>query len=381
MRHWRRAIDDCVTDARVMHASDPKPSIGPFRRPHSTFWMRSVQFSGLQRILHLVSEFPDGIRAGELNHQIIKRKVYVTERGSPEKSTLYHCRTTLLHLGAIIRYRGRLTVNRRDPLVATVLDRSAPEDEDLSRTTREAFAALVLGNPDCRDGFFRLFVGDQGGISASEFRETAGSVIWNPVPAVNRQRTAPKKRREYQPVDLRSEILGEKIRLSSPVQIQAIHWGVRYWALQLRLVDEFFETGRGSVMYPVRFQESADTAESVIEEFLSIRTDPGEWTTLSIHDMLNMCCKKKGYAVNTLFDAIRTFVKTNPGYVRLIPTIPNFAAIAATSSRRESFELRGYFTDSRGRVISHVRFHNTIGGPEHGKTTRKAQQEKGGSKD
>ena len=361
-----------------MRARNPNPSISRSRGPNATFWMRFVQFAGLQRILHLVSEFPEGIRAGDLNRQILERKLYLTEHGSPEKSTLYHCRTTLLHLGAIIRYRSRLTVNRDAPLIASILDSSVPDDEELSPRTREAFAALVLRNRDCRNGFFRLFVGDQGGISRSEFRKTAGCVVWNRIPSVSRKRTAPKEKRDYQPVDLRSEILGEKITLASNVQIQAIHWGVRYWALELRLIGEFFETGRGSVMYPIRVDDSAGGAESAMREFLGIRTDPGEWTTLSVHEMLNVCCEKKGYPVATVFDGIRTLMRTYPGHVALIPTIPNFAAIAATSIKRESFELTGYFTD-KGRLISHIRVHNTIRGPEHGKIARKADQEKGGS--
>ncbi|MFC1597546.1 hypothetical protein ACFL5Q_06375 [Planctomycetota bacterium] len=344
--------------------------------------MRSLQFTGLQRILHLVEEFQDGIRAGELNEEIFRRAIYVTARGLPAKSTLYHCRTALLHLGAIMRCRGRLAVNRDDPLVAKILDSSSPEDKELSPGTREAFAALVLGNADCRNGFFRLFVGDQGEIATSEFRKGARSVVWNPTPAVNGKRTAPKnnKRRKYQAVDLRSEILGEKVTLASPVQIQAILWGVRFWALELGLIGEFFETGRGSVMYPIRLQEPTGTTESVIAEFLSIRADPGDWTTLSVHEMLNVCCKKKGYAVEALFDGIRAFVKTNPGYVTLIPTIPNFAAIAATSTMREKFELTSYFTDFRGRFISHIRFHNTIREPEHGKSSKKGRKKEGRSR-
>ena len=128
-------------------------------------------------------------------------------------------------------------------------------------------------------------------------------------------------------------------------------------------------------MYPVRIDVSADGAEFAVCEFLSMRTDPGEWTTLSVHEILNACCEKKGYPLNTVFDGIRALIRTYPGRVALIPTIPNFAAIGATSSARESFELSGYFKDSKGRVISHIRFHNTIRGRKHGKTARKARQE------
>ena len=43
---------------------------------HPGYWMRSVQFAGLHRILHRIAGFREGIRVKELNQVIIDNRDY-----------------------------------------------------------------------------------------------------------------------------------------------------------------------------------------------------------------------------------------------------------------------------------------------------------------
>ena len=314
------------------------------------FWMRSIRFSGLHRVLHLVASYQDGIRAGELNREIIVRNLYRTARGTPAKSTLYHCRNTLLQLGAIERAGRRLFPVTNNPAVVALLQEPPPIGEELSQTAKDSFAVLVLSNDDCLRNFFRLFV-PNAPILPPQFRARAQPVVW-----LQPSSTSGSRR-----VELRSTAGTESIALTSPIEIQSILYGVRYWATdELELIDEFFETARGSVMYPIRVYGQADAAVTVMERILGPPRDPGDWTTVSVNALLRTICEAGGYSVTALFDGIRRLTTQHPGHVVLIPTIPNIAAISARSHHREAFELRGYFTDSRGRIISHIRFHNSL---------------------
>lgn len=249
-----------------------------------------------------------------------------------------------------------LLVASNNPIVERLLDAPLPEQNSLSPRAREAFADLVLRNPDCFQHFFHLFVSDDTPVGLERFHANAKPVVWIQATHGRSTRT----------IELRSVARQETALLESPVTIRSILYGVRYWARdELQIVDEFFETARGCVMYPVRADASLEDTNVITLRVLDLPADPGDWTTVSVNTLLRLFCERQGYHVSTLFDAIRTMIRTYPAHVALIPTIPNFAAVSATSRNRETFELRGYFTDGHGRLISHIRFHNTLRGLRH----------------
>lgn len=339
---------------------------------HPGFWMRSVQFAGLHRILHCVAEFAGEVRVAELNRLILRRRVYSTERGEPSKTTLYHCRNTLLQLGALERRGNSLSVARRNRHVAALLAETPCQGRALTRGASEAFGELVLRNSDCHQSFFRFFLRHPRPASVTNFRTSARSVVWNTIDDASVEtspltqetssahRPSNRGRRKYWPVELRSVSTKEAVLLRAPIQIQAIMYGVRDWATkQLGLLDEFFDAGRGHVLFPVRHDEETGT-DAAIAAILAVPTNGTEWTTVSVRDLLCDFCEVQGYTVGTLFRGIREFVRANVGHVSLISTIPNFAAITATSRKAADFELETAFRDSHGRLVSHVRFHNTV---------------------
>lgn len=330
----------------------------PLTSAHPGFWMRSLQFAGLHRILHRVAKQSAGIRAKDVNRLVLEHRDYWTDRGEPSKTTLYHCRATLLNLGALRRDGQCLTVATENPLITALLDTAPVElGAPLPQSASEAFSSLILVNPDCHGNFFRLFLPRI--TTAEQFRELAGSVVWHPL-----------DRDGQQQYELRSESSGDRIQLSAPIQIQSILYGVRDWACkQLSLLDEFYETGRGTVLFPISHRTPEEASSALLAAVLAMAQDSEEWTTVSIRDLLRNLCERDGFTVETLFSAISSFVRNHPGKVSLIPTIPNFAAITATSRKRADFQLGSVYHDTRGRVISHFRFHNTIR-EQHGKTGR-----------
>jgi len=343
------------------------------------FWMRSVQFAGLHRILHLIAQFREGIRVSDLNGEICERRVYRTQHGQPSKTTLYHCRNTLLQLGAVQRSGGRLAVVRGDRHVAALLAEPPVQADALPIAACAPFSELVLRNRDCHENFFRLFLPGSKRVSLARFRSAGRPVVWSPVddgvadtrspqPALPPQHWAKGPRRKrYLPASLRSEDSGAGMILRAPIEIEAVLYGVRYWATkQLRLIDEFFVTGRGQVLYPVRHPEGGCRKNAVIRRILCAPDDGSGWTTLSIQELLHTSCERDGYPVSVLFDGIKEFSRTNPGCVALIATIPSFAAITATSRKRANFQLETAFRDSHGRLISHIRFHNSLRRQYHG---------------
>lgn len=315
-------------------------------------WMRPVSFSGLHRILHLVAEYPNGITPGNLDSAIRERELYTTEKGNqPSRTTLYHCRNTLLRLGLLRRDDKRI-------LIKGTLDESGKllrEPPELSltprRTVRKEFARCVLNNEDCRTAFFDLFLKDYGDDPLSAFRRHARPVHWNPDADDRRERRA----------ILESDHFGERKVLRTPVEFKAILYGVRYWARdELYLIDEFVDTQSKVQLYPVR-DISAEVGRSVcLEEMASIREPACEWTSFSLRKLIKTCGVGHRLRKQMVFETVKWLNSRHHGYVQMITTSPSMATLGEGNPQRRDLALSDYPKDSEGCYISHVRVHNDV---------------------
>jgi hypothetical protein len=326
----------------------------------SEFWMRSISFAGLHRILHVLAERSEGLTPAELNSIIVERRIYETQRKlRPAPATLYHCRNTLLKLSAVLRNERRLVVNSANPHVQTLLLQSPSEDCKLDGPARESFSELVLINQACRRCFFDLFMPDANTYTAQEFREAAVSVVW---------KSDPNGDKTTRTVIFEATHSGRIMNVHSASEINAVLYGLRYWALdELQLADEFFCGKRGSVMYPIVLQKRDVAVEEIIEEILLLcGSDGDEWTTLSVQGLIESCGEKRRRPVAHVFDAIRRLARLHSGEVVLIPTSRSFASISAGfNQQRQDLELRSRLRDSQGRYISHIRIHDSLRSLQH----------------
>lgn len=327
------------------------------RLQHSEYWMRSISFAGLHRILKAVAAFPNGLRAGELNKLVQEKNILLTRRhSSPALTTLYHYRNTLLHLQALKRDGRMLRVNDDDPDVRKLLHQPAPVngDQSLSDAARDSFAALVLNNEQCRSLFFNLFMpSGTHANSVSIFRQNGVPVRWF------RKRSSRGTEIVFQ-----NNTTGRIARCSSPISVASILYGVRYWALkELELIDEYSQGSEGStIMFPV-FRPSAtgiDVAVLQTVHFLLSLRATGEWTRFSVFDLIAHCCEARRQPISVLFGAIDWLLHEWPNHTVLIPTSRALATLPATSPQRETLELRRYYKTSSSPYISHIRIHKDV---------------------
>ena len=311
--------------------------------------MRSVQFAGLHRILHAVAD-AGHVRANSLTTLISERQLYVTLRGKPSNTTLYHCRNTLLQLGALKRRAAELSVAVDVPAVRSLLAEPPPRGRTLSPTAKTLFAELVLANDDCDKHFFSLFWNVATESTLQDFRRNATSVTWRPAVSGS-----------VGTYELASEILKRRLVLVTPIQVRSILYGVRDWAAkQLDLIDEYSEPGRGCVMFPLRHPGLPLATDELLDCAVSHATKEAEWWTVSIRTLLAAACEQRGFSVQSLATAIKVLRTKYPGHIRLIATTESMTTITARTRKRAEFELSTAIRDARGRVISHLRIHNSI---------------------
>ncbi len=325
----------------------------------SEYWMRAISFAGLHRILKAVADFPNGLRASEINKLVQEKDISLTRRSSPPApTTLYHYRNTLLHLRALKRDGRMLRVNYEDPDVYKLLRELVPAkgDQSLCDAAKDLFAALVLKNEQCRSLFFDLFMpSDASSDSVSSFRQNGVPVKWS------RPRSSHAKE-----VILQNSTTGYTAYLTSHASVAAILYGVRYWARdELKLIDEYCQrSDGGTIMFPVfRPGPSVKGIDSAVLQtvrfVLSLRT-PGEWTLFSVFDLIARCCEVHRQPISVLFGAIDWLLHEWPHHTVLIPTSRALATLTVTSPQRETLELRRYYKTSNGPYISHIRIHKDI---------------------
>lgn len=327
------------------------------RLQQSEYWMRSISFAGLHRILKAVAAFPNGLRAGELNELVQEKNILLTRRhSSPALTTLYHYRNTLLHLQVLKRDGRMLRVNDADPDVCELLHQPAPANGDqlLSDAARDSFAALVLNNEQCRSLFFDLFMPSDGSFdSVANFRQKGLPVRWS------REHSSRATEIVFQ-----NATTGRIARCLSAISVTSILYGVRYWALkELELIDEYSQGSEGStIMFPVSRPSATEIDATVLQTvrfLLSLRRS-SEWTLFSVFDLIAHCCEARRQPISVLFGAIDWLLHVWPKHTVLIPTSRALATLTATSPQREILELRKYYKTANSPYISHIRIHKDI---------------------
>ncbi len=331
------------------------------RSPSPTYWMRAVSFAGLHRLLRAVAKTSGGLRAREINALVLDRQVTLTPRtSSPKPTTLYHYRNTLVRLGVLARYGLRLRPNLDDPDVLALLDEAAPADGPaVSNAAREHFAALVLRNPDCRALFFDLFMpSGRRCDSVTDFRKHGAPLTWT------------RRRSDgHAAIAFRNHATGRTTDHPSRAGASAVLYGLRYWARdELALVDEYSTRSIDrTTLFPVSRPASSPAEHQAailhaVRFLLSLRPRHrrGEWTMLSVSDLIVEYCETHRQPRSVLFGAIHWLQREWPGHTSLVPTPLRLATIAASSPQQERLALRRYYKPEGGPYVSHIRFHQDV---------------------
>lgn len=333
------------------------------------YWMRSVSFAKLHWMLCFVAEHPTGLRARDINlaaasSGLLRGRV---AGSTPSATRLYHYRATLVRLNALRREGTRLYANDSDPDVRCLVQ-NPPRDlgnKVLDTAAKDPFAALVLRNADCRLCFFDAFmISDVSPLTVADFRQHAKSVKYT----IERSKSsltitlANKIKRD------RRLVLSSPTERRSPPVVQAIPYGIRYWAhKELDLIDEYCHHSDGSiVMFPL-LEPIASASKGldprvreIANHILSLR-DTDDWTVLAIYDLIARCCEARRRPLRLLYKAIDLLMCRLSRYIVLIPTPRRLAAIGIQSTQREKMELRNYYRyrGERGPYISHLRIHKS----------------------
>jgi len=316
-------------------------------------WMRgSVSFVALRELIGYIAQHPEGVRPKEMETWAREKARLRTQSGKlVSKTTIYHYRNTLRHLGILVVANGRYQIAKEQPLVFKLLETIRTGTPKLLPQERELFARFVVQNPDCREYFFDLFMPE--GITDYDlggFLAKGQPVVWRRM-EIEEQRIEELYNLEHR----------EKRRwIRSEDERQAILYGVRYWARnELGFIEEIFLEGTGGMMFPVYLGGPVPDPR-ILKALQEAIFPQEEWTFFSLREIATTWGPEYRVSLKRLYGTLQWTHRQFPQYVVFIPTSESFATITATSPQAEIYHLRGYLRDEKGRYISHIRVHRKL---------------------
>lgn len=331
--------------------------------------MRYVSFVNARNLLFLLlKQHPGGITAKEMDALVKREGVLTTQRGKGiSRTTTFHVRNTLYHLG-LLELRDRLYVPARDAALIAHLSQAEGYVKQLTTEEKIDFARRILKNADCHDVFLWLF-----GAEATElevFVEQAGVVRWRSedIPGledVSRTVQEESKTGRMRKAQRRWRVVmtssAGEVTLQTEDEVQAVFYGVRYWLMQLNVLDEMFFEGEGG--HTFMFSTNPRNSQVLLLPYLKRELVPGvPWTPVHLRPLILEVARSQHATLEVTHAAFRQLARRYPQYIYLIATARSFATITASSASAEEFQLRGYLKDDHGRIISHARLHEKIGG-------------------
>lgn len=316
----------------------------------TNLWMRSVRFTTLRDLLALVAQSAPGLYATEMERLLRRESSFAGQRGKPpSRTTIYHCRNTLVHLGIIVRRGRRYVPNYENTLVRELLAVLRPGAPNLSPEERLLFSQLVIANEDCQRAFFDLFMSLPDSYGLEDFLSFGQRVAWKSfLEAGNRwvllYNLDDSNRQQW---------------LKTEAEFQAVLYGVRYWARnELGFLDEIFLEDLGGVMFPVEAEGPVPEPRivSALAESINGKT---EWTVLSVRDVAFRWAPRFRVPLSRVFATLSAVRKAYPEFVVVIPTSEAFATITAQTPAAEAYQLRSYLQEA-GRYVSHIRVHRKL---------------------
>ena len=212
--------------------------------------MRYVRFEKIRDLLYIIESKNDELRPADLERIGIEESVFLNDEGEPfGHSTQYHYRKVIENLGLAELVNGKYRINR-NPDVMRILDLSKKNEPSLNEIEKESFRNLIINNVDCRKHYFNYFIEDED-YDLKIWSSNAISVKVETKTNIASTKEELKDMPRFW-IRIKNEKIGKIYDLRSYDNISAIIWGIRRWANDLGLTDEYMLSSQlGRIIFPL----------------------------------------------------------------------------------------------------------------------------------
>lgn len=227
----------------------------------SIYWMRKVTTLSKIRDILLLIEKRGGLRHTEIADIGIKEGIFIKKDGKPLAPTpIYHCIRATRKLGLITQDRNRKYIVNQNRPEACMLIKLNRYLVSLDREESLIFQKLIIGNSDCRNVFFWLFMGKRN-FSWNNFVKYAEAVFV--FPTIIKKQGEKARTKKYV-----NKKTGYQITLQTPLERIAIEWGLELWGEECYLIDEIYIDESKHVLYPL--EQQTLKFDNFVKKFLQL---------------------------------------------------------------------------------------------------------------
>lgn len=329
-------------------------------------WMRWLDFRALRDLLLLIGEYPQGLRANELEKLATDEGVLLRRDGRPyARSIHYHHRRTLERLELIQKQKDRVTLHHQNPEIGALTAQTSIGGR-LGSAEKKAFANVVLRNRDCHEVFF------------THFRPTRESVsdVWTfvergrAVEVVVRSHFALKSgseggrgrhdgRNRSKRVAIRADEAVDWAVFDGAEAVQAIHFGLRSWCVdQLGFLDVAYKSDGSYVTFPKHIDAPLTDQDLAARMFEGLHF-ADDWATERIPDFALTAGIEHRVSIEQAKGVLKGWITAHPDLVAGVPTRVGFI-IAGLPESQHDLALKRYLKSSSGAYLSHIRIHRDL---------------------
>ena len=334
-------------------------------KKRETLWMRYVDFEKIKDMLHLVYENNGKLRAGILEQLAIERGILIKkENGKPLTHTpRYHYRKVMEGLG-LAEVEQKFYYVSKDKRVREFIELTSFK-KPLSPEAKGILREIIVRNNDCRKYFFDVFM-EEDTYTLEDLRKEGGYIIvetksMREPPAEKKMEQKKnneniRKKKKVGAVILKNPSSGKMIGLRTQDEIHAIFWGVRLWALKLKITDEIFMSfAEGRIIYPVNPDFSDKILINALLNKIKADNSDSEWVVLHIPTFIKEVALSTRFSVGEIKNFLEGLKTKYPLSTMFIPSSTMFIDIKTPFERQDSAFRGSYLYEEGKGYISHLR--------------------------
>jgi hypothetical protein len=154
---------------------------------------------------------------------------------------------------------------------------------------------------------------------------------------------------------------GKMIELRTQDEIHAIYWGVRLWALKLKITDEIFISfAEGRIIYPVNSDFSDKILINALLNKIKADNSDSEWVVLHIPTFIKEVALSTRFSVDKIKNFLEDLKIKYPLSTMLIPSSTMFIDIKTPFEKQDSAFRDSYLYEEGKGYISHLRIGREI---------------------
>ncbi|KAF5083800.1 hypothetical protein DSECCO2_86030 [anaerobic digester metagenome] len=327
-----------------------------------SLWMRAANFKVIRNFIYRVYHSNGQYSSSELDSISIKEGIFKKENGLPfSRSTCFFYRKICENLELIQKINGKYYIN--ESLKNHDFFNNVNSDNPLSKSEKKFFSEIILLNEECFNFFFSIFI-KQKPKSASEFQKDA---VFCRVVVKTQQKNDvnlffdPKRKKTRIDPEREITFISEyySCSLLGKNDINAIFYGIRKWAIDLEILEEFiYDKKDERYLYPIYHAGSNLLIKQKIFEIIQLNEN--NCVILHIPTLIKEIALETRYPIVIIKHFLLGLRKDYPKWVSFIPssTVLMHERTIRAKNFGPTYDLYLY-TKERG-YISHIRIFKDI---------------------